>query len=114
MPRSPGNLTVASFLKKAPDIPSQSHGKRRGKKRMLSTSPNSANLVSSKKLNDQSSDPANDSALSQPDNLGPPPHTCPPHFKNLTVKGNLLRPPLPSFPISYGGHLNPLASKNPN
>ena len=50
MPRSPCQLTMASFLKKAPDI-SPLYRKGKGNKRKLSTSPNSLNVASSKKPN---------------------------------------------------------------
>ena len=49
MPRSP-QLTMASFLKKPPDISPQ-HRKGKGSKRKLSSSPNSINAASAKKSN---------------------------------------------------------------
>ena len=94
MPRSPCQLTIASFLKKPPDISSQNGlGKRRGNKRPLSLSPNSANLASSKKLNDQSFESANDSAPSQLDNLGPPLLPSPPPPRKSIGKGEFVTPP---------------------
>ena len=97
MPRSPSQLTIASFLKKPPDIsPQTGRGRRRGVKRMLSTSPNSINLVPSKKSHEQSLETTNDSAQSQLANLGTPslPPTPSPQKPNGKGKSASPTPPL--------------------
>ena len=106
MPRSPCQLTMASFLKKAPDI-SPLYRKGKGNKRKLSTSPNSLNAASSKKPN----------GVASP-NASPPVSDFPPLPEApspLVVKGiekSSLSPPPPSH-ISFARPLkNPQATKN--
>ena len=102
MPRSPCQLTIASFLKKAPNIlPQDGKGKRRGKKRTLSVSPTSANLIPSKKLNDLS--PAT-VPQSQPAGTGSPssPHEPRGNGKKTSTPPTLLPYQLRSSPNNPG------------
>ena len=90
MPRSPSNLTVASFLKKPPDPPINKRGK--GKKRKLSFSPTAINDTS-KKPNE------NPSPLTSPQlSLGTPTPSQP-----LTSPdpGSKETPPKTSPPLPY-------------
>ena len=107
MPRSP-QLTMASFLKKPPDISPQ-HRKGKGNKRKLSSSPNSINAASAKKSNVTA---LPNVALPTLDSDFPPlPKALSPPIAKGIEKSSLSPPP-PSH-ISFARPLkNPQATKN--
>ena len=107
MPRSPTQPTVASFLKPNPGI-SPPGKKGKGKKRKLSSSPNSNNVFSSKKLNDAASPKV---ALSTFDSDFPPLPQTPP-LPDASVMATPALSPSPHPPQQPCLPENPLSNKN--